>query len=557
MYTDERINKQYSNINKNSNYHKYIVILLVFVIILVVYFISSSNSNNVSCNLNGESVTLEFNEKYKEPGYTCYNGDNDITDLVEVSDNINYDTPGEYKVFYKYQDKLYTRIVKILEPSDYNLIINYELDNKEYTNKDIMLTYNIIGNTLSEVILPDGKTSKLANGSFLITSNGTYVLKAYNLRRDLFKKEIVIDTIDKEKPTGICSANINNNNTVINVEAHDNNDISKYEYYDNNKLIANTTNNTYTINNSSSNITVKIYDVAGNVSDIKCDVLEEKTYDPIKPLAGETIKFQEETDTLKVYITNNGGYYLTRIWVKDGYSQLNKAVSLQYGSKLYLPKVLLNTAVTTNNLQNKLVLGFNASGFYLSGSYDTDSINKYKPYDKTEVGTIIINNGILFRNAYDHAVKQWYITGINKENKLVIFEDNVANTNDEINAKQKWSQEVINSGIRNTFNFAGPVIQNGQRVTTFSKSMPDPTNNTVKGLQMICQINENNYVLFSSTGAKRNTAIDKFLSLGCQTATNLDGGGSVTLMYKSRNSQEFTFLLGNSRELPAAGYFTE
>ena len=87
--------------------------------------------------------------------------------------------------------------------------------------------------------------------------------------------------------------------------------------------------------------------------------------------------------------------------------------------------------------------------------------------------------------------------------------------------------------------------------------MPDPENNTVESLQMICQINENNFVLFTSTSANRKTAINIFMKLGCITAVNLDGGGSRALLYKEKNSTEFKTITGGSRTLPEAGYFTE
>ena len=139
---------------------------------------------------------------------------------------------------------------------------------------------------------------------------------------------------------------------------------------------------------------------------------------------------------------------------------------------------------------------------------------------------------------------------------MVIFEDNVASSAEVAN-KQKWAETVINSGVRNTFNFAGPVIKDGKKLSSFSTSMPDRANTRPKGLQLICQINENNFVLFTATNETRNTAINKFLSVGCKTATNLDCGGSVALFYKSKNSTTFTKVVGGGRALPAAGYFNE
>jgi exopolysaccharide biosynthesis protein len=123
--------------------------------------------------------------------------------------------------------------------------------------------------------------------------------------------------------------------------------------------------------------------------------------------------------------------------------------------------------------------------------------------------------------------------------------------------KKIWSEEVINSGIRNTFSFAGPVILNGRKLTTFSTCLPHNDNQSTAMLQLICQINENNYALFTSVKTNRQKAIDVFYSIGCQTAINLDGGGSTALLYKEKNSTKINTLFGGERQLTEAGYFTE
>ena len=272
----------------------------------------------------------------------------------------------------------------------------------------------------------------------------------------------------------------------------------------------------------------------------------------VKPGSKEKIVYHGNSDTLKAYIVNRGTYYLTYVWVKDAYTQLNKFDSPEYGKNLYLPSDLLKKVNTKNNLKSKIVIGFNASGFYLKNTYDPDSVKKYSKYDKTSVGTLVITNGKVVRNAYQYAVKTWYVTGVNKDNKLLVFEDKKT-TNTKV--KQKWSQTVINSGIRNTFTFAAPVIQNGKK-TNITTSMPKSNKERI-GLQLMCQINENNFIMFTSTGETRDKAIDVLLKLRCQTAMNLDGGGSATLLYKAKNSNEIKKVTGNNRKVTEVGYFTE
>lgn len=559
MYTNEN-NK--SEIKKN-NIVIYIIFIVILISICVVFFLNRPKKTNptpqivVSFELKGEDITLNYKEEYIEPGYTCFEGNNDLTDVVETLSNVNSNEPGEYSIIYKCRNRALLRKVTVLEPSSYDIIIHYDY-NKDYTNQDIVVSYTVSGETFLEVILPDGTISKELTGNITVTSNGVYRIKAYNTRGEEFVQEINIENIDREKPTGSCIATLKNNNTQIDVTASDNVNITKYEYYDNNKLLNSNDKNSYTTSSKTSNsIIVKVYDYAGNNNSLTCTIVDKRYQEPIKPQATDKIVFQTETDTLKAYIISKDNYYITRIWAKDPYSQLNKAASPDYGKILYRPVELVKQAMNNNGLQNKAIIGFNASGFYLKDTYDAASVRKYSLYDKTAVGTIVINNGQVFRNAYDKAVKQWYIMGINKDNKMVIFEDNVASTTEEIAQKQKWAQTVINSGIRNTFSFAGPVIQNGQKLTSFSSSMPDSSNNTPKGLQLICQINENNFALFTAKNVARNTAINAFLSMGCQTATNLDGGGSTSLFYKAKNEDKFTTVVGGGRELPEAGYFTE
>lgn len=560
MYTGN--NYQQKPISKKINSSNILIFGIIIMVLVCIYLLLSpgkTTEEKDTFTLIGGDITLAYKESYVEPGYTYIDKNkNDLTSQVVVTNNINNEKPGNYQVYYEYGGLFLIRNVVVLEPSSYDITIDYELDNMEMTKDDVTVTYKVSGDTFTQLELPNGKMSNELKGSFVVDSNGTYKIIAYNIQNIPFEQEIVVDNIDKEAPVGTCKAVLNLKNTNIVVDAKDNNKIVQYEYLDNNNSISKMEANEYTTGEKTTEkISVKVYDEVGNNTTVTCSITDKRYYDPIKPPAKENVIFREETDTLKAYISKVSNYYLTRIWVRDAYSQLNKAVSPQYGVQMHYPQTLLETAVRTNKLQNKLVIGFNASGFYLKGIFDAYSVSKYPAYNLTSVGTIVINNGKVVRNAYDKAVKQWYITGINKKNKMVVYEDNVASGSDAIAKKKTWSQTVINSGIRNTFTFAGPVILNGKKLTSFSSSMPNPSNNAYKGLQLICQINENNYVLFTAVSERRNVAIEKFLSLGCQTAVNLDGGGSVALYYKSKNSKELTTVIRGSRAIPETGYFTE
>ena len=284
--------------------------------------------------------------------------------------------------------------------------------------------------------------------------------------------------------------------------------------------------------------------------------------DPIKPPSTDNVIKSEETDTLKVYITEAKGYYLTRVWAKDPYTQLNKQNANPYGSTLTKPSALLQTAMNEKSLSNKLILGFNASGFYLKRSdgsgYDTHCVNHNPAVNKTSVGTLVITDGKVIRNAYEKGdLITWFIAGVTKDNKMVVFQDtkiSETNTTD----KKAWADSVISSGIRNTYTFAAPIIENGQKTNWNNNNSRMPgSNSSNKGLQMFCQINANNFAFFTSSSSTRNIGIDVFLNMGCKTAVNLDGGGSVALLFKPSNSTTITTIVGNGRNLPEVGYFSE
>ena len=264
---------------------------------------------------------------------------------------------------------------------------------------------------------------------------------------------------------------------------------------------------------------------------------------------GSLIK-QEETDTLKVTIHKVNSYYITRIWVKNAYMQLNKYDSPNYGKSLEKPGSLLQKAANQENLGNKLIVGFNASGFYLKGTYDVASVNAYPAYDRTSVGTLVITNGRVVRNAYSHAVKTWYIAGVDSSNTLRIFEDTKTS---DTTAKKAWSETVIGT-IRNTYTFASPLVTNGQ-ASNVTTSMPSP--GTQKNRQAFCQVDSNNFILITGAGLSRADLISIMLQNNCKTGTNFDGGGSIALLYKSKNSNTIETIVGNRRALTEVGYFTE
>lgn len=521
------------------------------------------NTSLFSLELKGDKeITINKNSSYQEPGYIAYDkSGNDISKQVVITGSVNPNVLGTYQITYKITSDNQTlekiRTVKVVDKQiiddNINLILSYDT---KLTNKEITVSIKVEGSTFDYLVYPNKVVTTNSTSTYKVKENGTYTFIAYNKSGRKFKKEITITSIDLVKPTGSCIATINNSSTNIMV-SNLNKQIDTFTYYDNTKVITTTTTKSYNYNlKTSNNVFVNLKDLAGNTNLISCKIIDNSFYSAITPLTGENVILERTTSTLKVYVSKYSNYYLTRVWVRNPYSQLNKFDSFEYGTNLYRPSALLKGASDTYNLKNQFLLGFNASGFYLKDKYDAESVNKYSKYNKTSVGTLVITNGKVIRNYYDKSFKTWYIMGIDKNNQMRLFTDSKATTSSEINEKKVFSNTVINSGIRNTFTFAAPLILNGVRAN-IKTSMPNPNNNTLKGIQTICQVNDNNFVLITSTSMKRNDAIEKMLSLNCKTATNLDGGGSVALLYKDIGSNEVKVILGNNRSLTEVAYFSE
>ena len=521
------------------------------------------NTSLFALELKGDKeITINKNSSYQEPGYIAYDkSGNDISKQVVITGSVNPNVIGTYQITYKITSDNQTlekiRTVKVVDKQiiddSLNLILSYDT---KLTNKEITVSIKVEGSTFDYLVYPNKVVTTNSTSTYIVKENGTYTFIACNKSGRKFKKEITITSIDLVKPTGSCVATINNSSTNIMV-SNLNKQIDTYTYYDNTKVITTTTTKSYNYNlKTSNNVFVNLKDLAGNTNLISCKIIDNSFYSAITPLTGENVILERTTSTLKVYVSKYSNYYLTRVWVRNPYSQLNKFDSFEYGTNLYRPSALLKGASDTYNLKNKFLLGFNASGFYLKDKYDAESVDKYSKYNKTSVGTLVITNGKVIRNYYDKSFKTWYIMGIDKNNQMRLFTDSKATTSSEINEKKVFSNTVINSGIRNTFTFAAPLILNGVRAN-IKTSMPNPNNNTLKGIQTICQVNDNNFVLITSTSMKRNDAIEKMLSLNCKTATNLDGGGSVALLYKDIGSNEVKVILGNNRSLTEVAYFSE
>ena len=507
--------------------------------------------------------------EYKEQGVTVTSSDGSkIEHEVKIDNKVDTTKEGNYYINYTVtfgdvEQELMRKVVV------YSMAYELKPNTTATTSDKVVLSFNTESDYYAYTIYNEKKTS-LKKFDVEVYSNMKMTYKIYDIFGNYVTEEVDIKNINKTPLTANCTATVANDKTVYNVGS--NKTISKVDYYGAGIRVGSDKSPNYTYNgklNPKSSISVVVYDSSNNSVKADCKIVDKTTgttpstspQPSTSPspssspsTSGGSVVFSSNSNTMKVTITKTSTYYITRVWMSNPHQQINKFDSPNYGSSLVRPSKLLSQAVSTYGLTNKALVGFNASGFYLKDTYDSASVNKYPAFDKTSVGTIVITNGKVVRNAYTKAYKTWYIAGVDSSNTLRIFTDKAGTSDSELATKKTWADGVVNSGIRNTFTFAGPLVLNGQAT---SSTTSFPSSSSKLNRQAICQVDANNFVLITGTSLNRQDLINIMLNLKCQTGTNLDGGGSIALLYKQAGSNEIKKVIGDSRSLTEVGYFSD
>jgi len=499
------------------------------------------------------TIFLKVGEQYTEPGYTVIdNLEDNLTNKVTVSGDVNTNASGTYKLIYTVTNKSGETVREertiIVMDSDINL--NYMPTSA--TNGEVTINVSISDNYFDYLLLPDNTKITARSTTYKVNKNGTYKFTIYSKDGSYKYQEVIINNIDKEAPNiTSCTGTINENITTYVVKTDDN-DITKFVY--NNQYTA--TSKTYTINKNVPNATLVVYDRAGNTSQVTCKTTIINNYEPqIKPIGNENIIKQAETDTLKFWIekkTRSGRpeYYVAHIWAKDPYNQLKSGVPNNFGNELLKPANILTQKINKLGLQNKLIISINGSGFCLQGVYDVDLYNMNHAFNKTSVSPIVISEGNVLRDLTKGQVKKSYATYGLKKNGYLEYYEYGSNIQENIATAQK----VISDGVKDTWAFTPVLVYEGK-----VKSQAN-SRNIRNG---ICQIDKNNFILITDVyksdrqGFTFGELAQYMSSLGCKYGFNLDGGGSVAMMYKDKNSTSPTIITGNNRNIADILYFHE
>ena len=238
-----------------------------------------------------------------------------------------------------------------------------------------------------------------------------------------------------------------------------------------------------------------------------------------------------DSETLKYSIKNKNGNYVI-IWVMDANKQFNSAL-LELGTA-FDAEVLLGKEITTYGYQNKGLVAVNGSYFW-AGWGDSPAL----PF--------IINKGKIVRDIENKTYTGviYGALGIDKNSHIKTY----TFSKDYYNKNSSTKQAIINDGVRSIFSYTLTLIDaNGKLINNSDRN----------GRTVICQVDENNYVLYSG-GSLSFTEIARELksTYNCKLAYNLDGGGSRKLYYKTGSMKEIKKVFGGDRKVPDMLYFVE
>ena len=541
---------------------KILIVFLIVAIIIVIIFLLIPSKNSQSGTPSKPTIIetikligdnpyyLAKGKPYEEPGYEAYDSlGNNVSYKIKKSGSVDYNIPGEYEIIYKTNSAEVRRKVIVS-----NLEAFFLEDSDEYTNENYNLMLLIKGSDYSKTLLPNGSTSLDRAIEYEVSENGIYTFIIYGQHNNELKLERKVTNFDKEAPKGTCTNKLDLGKTYVEVNAIDT--LSGIESY----IYSNGTNslslkdNKYTYSGLYKDINVTLIDKVGNKRTIKCVSSGEGANAPIKPPSGANIIKSAESDTLKVSIEKKSNYYITRVWVLDPYNQINKGLA-DWGSSLAPAATIINNDISKYGYQNKIIVGINGSGFYSLGAWEPSCSSSCKnQYNKTSEGGIAISNGTVLRSWYqDNMVdkaRNDAVYAINKEGYIDAY-PNINNYSES--ARKTLFDNIISKGYRNTWVFRPVIMQNG---TIVDSSILGTFLNGGNKRSVVCQIDRNNYIMLTMLSHDISELRTILPNLGCKTAFNLDGGGSITLVFKSKNGNLET-IQGGGRSIVDTFYFVE
>ncbi len=265
----------------------------------------------VNLRLFGKSeVILENGELYQEPGYYAIDSNGIIkTDLVNVSNDINYQEPGTYTVTYKIEDIIKTRKVTILEKKE-EVKPNEEKELPSYLTitlkGDNVITLSVgdtykelgydavsnLGVDLTDKVTKNGEVDTNIPGTYTIT----YRVEDSGLEKEVIRTIIVLDN-KLELKLSLDKTSYTNSSVTITAKVEGSNFLSLT--LPNNVVSSNSTE-TYIVN-SNGTYTFRAFNKSGKVvsKSINVDIIDK---DSPTAYCNATI---DENDKTMIFVTAN------------------------------------------------------------------------------------------------------------------------------------------------------------------------------------------------------------------------------------------------------------
>lgn len=246
----------------------------------------------------------------------------------------------------------------------------------------------------------------------------------------------------------------------------------------------------------------------------------------------ETLKYWSEFSA-SAYNTHGSDYmFLTHIWVKNPGKQIKIALGggTTFGNNT--PEKLIKEEIKRLGLNNKGLVTVNSS-FFGDSNYSS-----WGTYQSTPV---IIHEGKILRDdsskSFPSGTNAYSAYGITKDGTIKFYE---MDADHRISSRdQMIADEVQYSGAA-----YGEIKLKNPDSTEFSRTM-------------ICTMDRNNFILISAHNMTFDNAGNlAYNILGCNNLINIDGGGSLTLLFKDKSNLNYSYFC-TTRSLSDMLYFVE
>ena len=217
-------------INKYKYYLIFGIIFIIGIIVLIIGIYARNNNDIVDnytlyyIKLFGDNkITIYQGEEYIEPGYRGYDdNNNDLTSQVEVTNNINTDNVGIYKVIYSLKDIVKERTVEVIkkEPGATYIHLHGDVNTflyvgDEYIEKDCEVIDTVDGGKLKNKVKIVNNVHTSKAGVYKVTYT---VTNSSGITTTAVRTVIVMDS---EMSVTLNNTNYTNSNVKINIYIND------------------------------------------------------------------------------------------------------------------------------------------------------------------------------------------------------------------------------------------------------------------------------------------------------------------------------------------------